>query len=599
MRRALSLSPILVALAACGDNVVDPAVEGVVFDDVDGDGIVDAGDEPLAGVTVWVDLNHNNVFDPTDLTAVTDGDGAYRIDLLVGGDVEVRHRVPFGYASVSGGEAAAAAARPHIIGGVETGELEYPFMASVGGLFDGEYFHFCGGALVAPSFVVTAAHCSEGSVPDEVAVVLGTNDLGVAMPRAVRAINIHPEWDGDVTTGNDIAVWQLAEPVDFDVEVDVHTVELAAADTAGLTAAGSLATTIGWGVSDNDSDGDLLQEVHLPIADDDTCGGAYPDVDSFSTQICAGVPEGGIDSCQGDSGGPLMVRDPERDVWVHAGITSWGDGCALPGKPGIYARTSALSEWARSVITERSRVHRLNIRGEVARADFGDRPALRPLVSEIDPRVQLTALTSVAGEEVPANTPVDFDFTILGDGAASGLSCSLDPDGPGPLAAAAVSCAVGDNRVTHAGYSDGAFRADLVADLGGATTRRSLFLVAGTPSSDTAAGALDSGDQTDPDFSGTYYIDYYELTGAAADVLTVLDLTVEFTGFIVLYDADVRDASGGGTLDTIFADGQQTYRFFPEPGRRYLLGISTFGEEETGAYTVELINNGTLTPVTL
>jgi secreted trypsin-like serine protease len=66
--------------------------------------------------------------------------------------------------------------------------------------------------------------------------------------------------------------------------------------------------------------------------------------------VCAGFPEGGVDTCQGDSGGPMFGRDAAGALKV-VGATSWGEGCARPGKPGVYARVAddVLREWIRGV----------------------------------------------------------------------------------------------------------------------------------------------------------------------------------------------------------------------------------------------------------
>jgi secreted trypsin-like serine protease len=66
--------------------------------------------------------------------------------------------------------------------------------------------------------------------------------------------------------------------------------------------------------------------------------------------VCAGYPQGGTDTCQGDSGGPMLgsVAGVPRVV----GTTSFGEGCARPGKPGVYGRVgdSTLREWIRSKV---------------------------------------------------------------------------------------------------------------------------------------------------------------------------------------------------------------------------------------------------------
>ena len=101
-------------------------------------------------------------------------------------------------------------------------------------------------------------------------------------------------------------------------------------------------------VSDDPLRADTLQKAQVPITTDAYCADAY---DSFEadTQICAGYPEGGVDTCQGDSGGPMFGRNAAGALRV-VGATSYGEGCARPGKPGVYARVGddTLREWIRS-----------------------------------------------------------------------------------------------------------------------------------------------------------------------------------------------------------------------------------------------------------
>jgi len=93
---------------------------------------------------------------------------------------------------------------------------------------------------------------------------------------------------------------------------------------------------------------DVLQKAQVPVTTDAYCGNSYSNFDA-RTMLCAGYPQGGTDTCQGDSGGPMYGRTAAGALRV-VGATSFGEGCARPGKPGVYARVgdAALREWIRS-----------------------------------------------------------------------------------------------------------------------------------------------------------------------------------------------------------------------------------------------------------
>jgi trypsin len=234
-----------------------------------------------------------------------------------------------------------AAPASAIVGGNDASPGEYPSVAEITfGVFG------CTGTLISPDTVLSAGHCgsltgaavaSPASYPPQlVNVTIGSHRSGDGETVPVRGVTVSPEYLLD--DGDDISVLKLSRN-----SVKAPT-KVAGAGERSLWSAGTLATIAGWGVTEEGGDApDTLQEAQVPITTDAYCDGAYSNFDA-STMVCAGYPEGGVDTCQGDSGGPLFAGG--RVV----GATSFGEGCARPGKPGVYARVAdaPLREWIRS-----------------------------------------------------------------------------------------------------------------------------------------------------------------------------------------------------------------------------------------------------------
>ncbi len=614
-KQCIGYAALLLPLGAlaCGDNrsPTELTITGSVWEDLNGDGIFDEGEKPRVDVSVFIDVDDDQVLDEGEVSVRTDAGGGFTFPGLPPASYTIRQDLPFGFRSGGLSSARRKGEEQHkskepelanIIGGSDAADMAYPFMASVGGTFSGgDYFHSCGGALISDRYVLTAAHCSEGTEPSDAHVMLGTNNPEEGGHQvAVRSITLHPDWGDRISDGHDMALWELAERVDLQ-GLEIYTVDMLSPQTQELAAPSMLSTTVGWGV--NDTGSDRLQEVHIPIASEESCAIAYPQVESFETQICAGAIEGGLDSCQGDSGGPLLVRDEESRRWMHAGITSWGNGCALAGKPGLYGRTSAMSAWAKSQIREDSSGYHVELGSRDVHLNFPQQATTRPLIGVAAPRWSLSRINLVGVDEgtIAANKSFAMRFFVFKEnlGSQQAFECEVDLDGAGVIEASGASCESGTNQIFLSGYPDGAYQLTLSVTSGGKTRSRSEVVVAGTLEEEEVQGALSISDASDADYPGTYYIDYYEVA-ASPGVLSLIEVEAGFSLQLGLYDADVRTAADGGGALNLASDGSSSsFSFLPETGKRYLIGVSSQGSQVTGSYTLRIQNNGAATPASL
>ncbi|MGK8522917.1 S1 family peptidase [Nocardia asteroides] len=215
-----------------------------------------------------------------------------------------------------------------IVGGADATTAQYPWLAAIGTplLLTRPSGQFCGGALIAPDQVITAAHCVAVAQPlaQTLTVTFGRDDLrgqdGNTVP--VKDIRVHPGFrtsgGGATVYHDDVAILTLNQPQPG------PTITIAAP-------ASGTGTILGWGAtSETDETNTRLHAASVPLVPDAECAAAYgPDFDPRS-MLCAGGST--ADTTQYDSGGPLLVDGR------LAGLTSWGEGTARPGFPGVYTR---------------------------------------------------------------------------------------------------------------------------------------------------------------------------------------------------------------------------------------------------------------------
>lgn len=231
---------------------------------------------------------------------------------------------------------AGAKPRKMIVGGEDARPGEFPFVVSL----QGGNGHFCGGALIAKDWVLTAAHCVNGSGPTSIYVGLYDQDkkqnAEVFQPAAVIR---HPQYVG-FGFDYDYALIRLNGSSRF------KPIPLAPARPSLPTAE---FTVIGWGaLQERDRElPKILQKVDVPYVSQARCAEAYPK-SITDRMLCAGFEEGRKDSCQGDSGGPLFLQVDKQPLL--SGVVSWGEGCARAAKFGVYSDVTQAAAWIRDTI---------------------------------------------------------------------------------------------------------------------------------------------------------------------------------------------------------------------------------------------------------
>jgi len=257
-----------------------------------------------------------------------------------------------------------------IVGGddVEGGNGAYPFQAQLGS------WGFCGGQLIAPDVVLTAAHCVDVKEKDPDIVQIWD---GIEMKhREVDSLVPHPDYDSKALF-NDLALIKLKEPalavnevndgdgtywelvddyewIDHPPIIRLQRYQTPSGCTSlysqGLAEDILTLTVIGHGTtsSGGNMSGKLLEaDVHYVL--NAVCQKQYKNEDISDDMLCSSDTSEVEDACQGDSGGPLFTRLPAGDgehyLFTLVGVVSWGYGCAEKEYPGVYSRVAANTEW--------------------------------------------------------------------------------------------------------------------------------------------------------------------------------------------------------------------------------------------------------------